>query len=189
MEDPLSCFFSTRCLWLALCLPYISVNTRDIDTKLLGYDCDPVFQFTCKDPPFQTQQVQKYSKFATNRKEAISIWEHKSKLGGHWGILTRDLEDRIPKLYQTGHQSIPESPQKYFRLVPQTEVHYETVYFIGYLEDIECSWPETWRTGYPRYTKQVIRVHQSHPRNTLGWFHIHRVSHCRQKIVMKLCTS
>ena len=61
-------------------------------------------------------------------------------------FLTRDLKDRIPKIYQTGHQSTPEAPQKYFRLVPypqsqslQTEDGYETVYFIGYLEDIEGS--------------------------------------------------
>ena len=61
-------------------------------------------------------------------------------------FLTRDLEDRIPKIYQTGHQSTLESPQKYFRLVPypqsqseQTEGFQESVSFMGYLEDIEGS--------------------------------------------------
>ena len=61
-------------------------------------------------------------------------------------FLTRDLEDRIPKIYQTGHQSTPKSPQKYFRLVPypesqseETEDCQESVSFIGYLEDIEGS--------------------------------------------------
>ena len=37
---------------------------------------------------------------------------------GHLGFQNRDLEDKRPKIYQRGHQSNPESPQKYFRLVP-----------------------------------------------------------------------
>ena len=59
----------------------------------------------------------------------------------------------------------------------------------GYLEDIQGSWPESWRTGYPIYTKEVIRVLQSHPRNTLGWSHNHRVSQSRQKVFKKVCLS
>ena len=53
---------------------------------------------------------------------------------------TKDISDR------PGHQSTPESPQKYFRLVPypqsqskQTEDCQESVSFMGYLEDIEGS--------------------------------------------------
>ena len=63
-------------------------------------------------------------------------------LGGRWGFLTGDLEEMvIPDIMN--HVFLPQAryPEN-FVLISRLDVCQEG----GYLEDVEGSWPETWRT-------------------------------------------
>ena len=68
-------------------------------------------------------------------------------LGGHWGFLTGDLEDSHPWCHKWYCLTLRKIPWKF-----RVDIFIKSVSRMGgqeggYLEDVDGSWPETWRTG------------------------------------------